>query len=112
MDRINAIAVSGLQAAAVRASVAAENLVKAGAAGFASDAQRASGEFAPKRVEQISLANGGVVAKVRPAPKGLAAADMVTEMVKLSTAGASYRAAAAVIETSEALDQSLMEILA
>lgn len=71
MDRINAIAVSGLQAAAVRASVAADNLVKAGAAAFASDVQRASGEFAPKRVEQISLANGGVAAKVRPSPKGL-----------------------------------------
>ncbi|MEE8516430.1 MAG: hypothetical protein V3T02_07315 [Alphaproteobacteria bacterium] len=112
MDRINAIALSGMQAAAVRASVAADNLVKAGAAAFASDAQRASGEFAPKRVEQISLANGGVAAKVRPAPKGLAAADMVMEMVNLSIADASYRAAAAVIETEQAMGKMLVEILA
>ncbi len=112
MDRINAIAVSGMQAAAVRASVAAENLVKAGATAFASDAQRASGEFAPRRVEQISLANGGVTAKVRPAPKGLATADMATEKVNLSIADASYRAAAAVIETNLAMDRALMEILA
>ena len=112
MDRINAMAVSGLQAAAVRASVAADNLVNAGAAAFASDVQRGSGEFAPKRVEQISLANGGVAAKVRPAPKGLAAADMATEMVNLSIADASYRAAAAVIETASEMDRELMRILA
>lgn len=112
MDRINAIAVSGLQAAAVRASVAAENIVKAGSAAFASDAQRVSGAFAPKRVEQISLAEGGVTAKVRPAAKGLAIADMATAMVNLSIADASYRAAAAVIETDQAMAKTLMEIMA
>ncbi len=112
MDPINAIALSGMQAAALRASVAAENLVKAGAAAFASDAQRASGEFAPKRVEQISLAEGGVTAKVRPAPEGLATADMAMEVVNLSIAAVSYRAAAAVIETDRAMGQTLMEILA
>ncbi len=112
MGPINAIALSGMQAAALRASVAAENLVKAGAAAFASDAQRASGEFAPKRVEQISRANGGVAARVRPAPKGLATADMATETVNLSIADASYRAAAAVIETASEMDRELMRILA
>ncbi len=112
MDGINAIALSGMQAAAVRVSVAAENMVKAGAVAFASDAQRASGEFAPKRVEQISLANGGVVAKVRPAPAGLATADMATEIVNLSIADTSYRAATAVIETNQAMEETLLDILA
>lgn len=112
MDGINAIAMSGMQAAAVRISVAAENIVKAGAQAFASDDQLASGEFAPKRVEQISLANGGVMAKVRPAPAGIATADMATEIVNLSMADTSYRAAAAVIETSQAMEKALLNIKA
>lgn len=112
MDGTPAIALSGMQAAALRTSVAAENLVKAGAAGFATDAQLGNGDLAPKRVEQIGLASGGVVAQVRPAPEGIVFADMATEMVNLQIADASYRAAAAVFDTASAMGRSQLDILA
>ena len=120
------IAVSGLQAATVRLSVAAENIVNArSSAPVEPEGEVPEEVFRPQRVEQRSRAEGGVVAERRPvepatiterdatSPTGFSAVpnvDFGREMVELRIAAQSFKASVEAIRAQMELDEALLDI--
>ena len=126
------ITVSGLQAATVRLSVAAENIVNARSSapvepeGPDGPERKVPEEvFRPQRVEQRSRAEGGVVAERRPvepatiterdarSPTGFSAVpnvDFGREMVELRIAAQSFKASVEALRAQMELDEALLDI--
>ena len=120
------IAVSGLQAATVRLSVAAENIVNArSSAPVEPEGEVPEEVFRPQRVEQRSRAEGGVAVERRPvepatiterdatSPTGFSAVpnvDYGRELVELRLAALSYRQNIEAIRTQMELDEALLDI--
>ncbi len=120
------IAVSGLQAATVRLSVAAENIVNArSSAPVEPEGEVPEEVFRPQRVEQRSRAEGGVVAERRPvepatiterdatSPTGFSAVpnvDFGREMVELRIAAQSFKASVEALRAQMELDEPLLDI--
>lgn len=120
------VAVSGLQAAATRLSVAAENIVNArSSAPVEPDGEVPEEVYRPQRVEQRSRAEGGVSAERRPvepaafterdatSPTGFSAVpnvDFGRELVELRRAALSYRQNVEAIRAQMELDEALLDI--
>lgn len=120
------VAVSGMQAAAVRLSVAAENIVNArSSAPMEPEGEVPEEVYRPQRVEQRSRAEGGVVAERRPvepaaiterdatSPTGYSAVpnvDYGRELVELRLAALSYRQNVEAIRAQMELDEALLDI--
>ncbi len=120
------IAVSGLQAATVRLSVAAENIVNArSSAPVEPDGKVPEGVYRPQRVALRSRAEGGVTAQRRPvepatvterdarSPTGFSAVpnvDFGREMVELRIAAQSFKASVEAIRAQMRLDDALLDI--
>ena len=126
------VAVSGLQVAAARLSVAAENIVNARSRapvepeGPEGPKGKVPEEvYRPQRVEQRSRADGGVTAERRPvepaaiterdatSPTGFSAVpnvDYGRELVELRLAALSYRQNIEAIRTQMELDEALLDI--
>ncbi|WP_343559863.1 flagellar basal body rod C-terminal domain-containing protein [Kiloniella sp. b19] len=119
------IPVSGLQTNAVRASVAANNIVNVRS--VESSALPDLVPFRPSRVEAVSGVNGGVSADVRlregrPVPQGLSGGlagasgieaqsnvSLEQEIVDLKVASTAYKANAAVVRTFDELSDTLLD---
>jgi flagellar basal-body rod protein FlgC len=125
------IAVSGLRAATVRLSVAAENIVNARSSAPVEPegpGSKVSEEvYRPQRVAQRSRAEGGVTAERRPvepatftqrdatSPTGFSAVpnvDFGRELVDLRIAAQSFKASVEAIRTQMELDKALLDIKA
>ena len=126
------VAVSGLQAASARLSVAAENIVNARSSapvepeGPDGPKGKVPEEvYRPQRVEQRSRAEGGVSAERRPvepatvteqdarSPTGYSAVpnvDYGRELVELRLAAQSYRQNIEVIRAQMEMDEALLDI--
>ncbi len=120
------IAVSGLQAATVRLSVAAENIVNArSSAPVEPEGEVPEEVYRPQRVEQRSRAEGGVVAERRPvepattteqdarSPTGYSAVpnvDYGREMVEMLIAAQNFKASVEAIRAQMELDEALLDI--
>lgn len=96
-----AIAISGLQANALRANVAANNIVNQNTAGFEAGQVRTSSVV-------TAGASSGVQAEVFAA----GAVDVATEFSRLILAETAYKAAAATIRVAEDLAQKTVDIIA
>ena len=119
-------AVSGLQAATVRLSVAAENIVNArSSAPVEPEGEVPEEVYRPQRVEQRSRAEGGVVAERRPvvpatttaqdarSPTGYSAVpnvDYGREMVEMLIAAQNFKASVEAIRAQMELDEALLDI--
>ncbi len=124
---IGSIAISGLNAAATRLGVAANNQVNARSTAIATAQGEVLGDaYRPQRVAQSTLANGGVTATVVPvspdhfigtdpaSPTGFSAYPNVNigaELVNLMIAASSYKAAAALLSVEAEIGDSLIDIL-
>ncbi len=120
------IAVSGVQAATVRLSVAAENIVNArSSAPVEPEGEVPEEVYRPQRVEQRSRAGGGVVAERRPvepatvterdaaSPTGYSAVpnvDYGRELVELRIAAQSFKASVEALRAQMELDEPLLDI--
>ncbi|MDX1484997.1 MAG: hypothetical protein R3229_10985 [Alphaproteobacteria bacterium] len=121
------IAISGLNAAATRLGVAANNLVNARSSAPATVEGTVLGAvYQPQQVTQSSLPTGGVMTTLVPvtpgyfiasdanSPTGFSAypnVDVGAELVNLSIAASSYKAAARVLSVEASLGDSLIDIL-
>ncbi len=95
-------AVSGLNANAARAHVAANNVVNANTPGFR-----------PSRVETTSLVagrgiDGGAGVQVQLLDGGGEGVNLVAEFTQLIASNAAYKASAALIRTGRELDDALL----
>jgi flagellar basal-body rod protein FlgC len=122
------IAVSGLRAATVRLSVAAENIANARSSAPVEPGNRVPDEvYRPQRVEQRSRAEGGVTAERRPvepatfterdatSPTGFSAVpnvDYGRELVDLRIAAQSFKASVEALRAQMELDEALLDIKA
>lgn len=97
-----AIAGSGLQANALRAGVAANNIVNANTPGFKAGAVRTGS------VVTAGSAQGGVQARVIEAGE----VEVATEYSRLILAETAYRAAAATLRVAEELAREAVDIVA
>ncbi len=120
------VAVSGLRAATVRLSVAAENIVNARSGAPVEPGDEVPEEvYRPQRVEQRSRAEGGVTAERRPvepatnttrdaaSPTGFSAVpnvDYGREMVEMLIAARSFKASVEAIRAQMELDEALLDI--
>ena len=120
------VAVSGLQVAAARLSVAAENIVNARSSAPVEPGHEVPEEvYRPQRVDQRSRAEGGVSAERRPvepaaiterdatSPTGFSAVpnvDYGRELVELRLAALNYRQNIEAIRTQMELDEALLDI--
>lgn len=124
-------ALSGLNASVARVATAANNIANAGSRAPRPDAEAQPGHFTPQDIRQASAAGGGVTTTtVSRSPASLLAfapgaagaaddgtvavpnVDLAREMADTIAARASYRAAAAVIETADALEKEALNITA
>jgi len=125
------IAVSGLNAASVRLSTAANNIANANDTGALQPAPGQSQPYQPQQVAQQATAGGGTIATdvpvtpaSNPAPdpnsrfanaQGLVAVpnvDTAQELVNSEVAGVSYDANLKVIETASKMQGYLLNIFA
>ena len=120
------IAVSGMRAATVRLSVAAENIVNArSSAPVEPEGEVPEEVYRPQRVALRSRAEGGVTAERRPvepatvteqdarSPTGYSAVpnvDYGRELVELRLAAQSYRQNIEVIRAQMEMDEALLDI--
>ncbi len=127
MTSIGPIAISGLNAAATRLGVAANNLVNARSSAFATATGQVLGTvYQPQQVAQSALTTGGVTTTLVPvtpasfigtdlaSPTGFSAypnVDIGAELVNLSIAASSYKAAAVLLSVEADLSDSLIDIL-
>jgi flagellar basal-body rod protein FlgC len=127
MTSIGSIAISGLNAAATRLGVAANNLVNARTSAFATATGAAQGTvYRPQQVAQSTLTTGGVATTVVPvtppsfiatdpnSPTGFSAYPNVNigaELVNLSLAASSYKASAQLLSVESEISDSLIDIL-
>jgi flagellar basal-body rod protein FlgC len=127
MSSIGSIAISGLNAAATRLGVAANNMVNARSSAFATATGAAqSPVYQPQQVAQSTLSTGGgatTVVPVTPAsflgadansPTGFSAYPNVNigaELVNVALAASSYKAAAQLLSVEADLSDSLLDIL-
>ncbi len=127
MISIGSPAISGLTAAATRIGVAADNLVNARSSATAT----ASGEilgplYRPQQVAQSTMSSGGVTTTATPvspasfiatdtaSPTGFSAypnVDIGAELVNLTFAASSYKAAAGLLSVEADLSDSLIDLL-
>ncbi len=98
-----AIAVSGLNANALRANVAANNIVNASTPDFKSTQVRTT-----SLVTSPLEPGGGVVAQLI----GGGDVDVATEFIRLIEADIAYRANIKVIQTVEGIETEVIDILA
>lgn len=128
MSSVNTIAVTALQTASVRLGVVANNLANAlDSAPVSENGALLASLYAPQAVMGVSLANGGVQPELVPVSpaytlgpdptraSGIAAfpnVDVAAELVNMEIAATSYKAAAALINTSQQLDAALLGISA
>ncbi len=124
---IGPIAISGLDAAATRLGVAANNLANARSTAIATAKGEILGDvYRPQRVAQSTRANGGVTTTVVPvtpshfiatdaaSPTGFSAipnVDIGAELVNLTMAASSYKAAAALLSVEAEISDALIDIL-
>jgi len=97
-----AIAVSGLQANALRAGVAANNIVNQNTAGFT------AGQVRTGSVVTAGSGLGGVQAQVFDAGD----VEVATEFTRLILAETAYRAAAATLRVAEEMARNTVDIVA
>jgi flagellar hook protein FlgE len=97
-----AIAISGLQANGLRASVAANNIVSQNTAGFK------AGQVRTSAVVTAGSSLGGVQAQVFEAGD----VELATEFSRLILAETAYRAAAATIRVAEEMARNTVNIVA
>ena len=97
-----AIAISGLQANALRANVAANNIVNQNTAGFK------AGEARTSSVVTVGSNLGGVRAQVFETGD----VEVATEFSRLILAETAYRAAAATIRAVEEMSRNTIDIAA
>lgn len=97
-----AIAISGLNANALRATVAANNIVNQDTPGFK------AGEVRTNTIVTIGSVLGGVQAQVFEDGN----VDVATEFVRLIRADMAYRAAAQIVRTSEDMARTAVDIIA
>lgn len=123
---IGSIAVSGMNAAAMRLGNAANNLISARSTAPATAAGQLLGAvYAPTQVAQSTLSNGGVTTSIVPvtpslvlgpdanSPTGLSAypnVDVGQELVNLSLASNAYKAAAEVLSVEAEVSKALLDI--
>ena len=126
MSSIASIAISGLQAAAKRVAVSADNVANARTARPVEvEGETPEGVFEPQEVVQTALEHGGVRADVRavnPAtlvvadadsPTGTAAfpnVDLATEIVNQRLAVQDYKAAIRLLEVEDEMFDALLDI--
>jgi flagellar basal-body rod protein FlgC len=124
---IGSIAVSGMNAAAVRLGVAANNLISArSTAPATANGQILGAVYAPQQVAQSTLTTGGVTTTLVPvtpqsfigpdpnSPTGFSAypnVDIGAELVNLSVAANSYKAAAQVLSVESQISKALFDII-
>jgi flagellar hook protein FlgE len=96
-----AIAISGLQANALRANVAANNIVNQNTAGFQAG-----------RVRTSSVVTAGSSSGVQAQVFAAGDVDVATEFSRLILAETAYKAAAATIRVAEDLAQKTVDIIA
>ena len=124
---IGSIAVSGMNAAAVRLGNAANNLISARSTAPATATGQVLGAvYAPQQVAQSSLTTGGVATTLVPvtppsfigpdanSPTGYSAypnVDIGAELVNLSLAANSYKAAATVLSVEAEISKALFDII-
>ena len=117
----------GFDAAATRLGVAANNLVNARSSAFATaEGQLLGAVYQPKQVAQSALSTGGVATSIMPvtpatflgadsaSPTGFSAypnVDIGAELVNLSLAASSYKAAAKLLSVQAEISDSLTDIL-
>lgn len=127
MQSLGPIAISGLNAAATRLGVAANNLVSARSGAFATATGVPLGAvYQPQQVAQSTQSTGGVATTVVPvtpgsfvavnpnSPTGFSAYPNVNigaELVNLSLAASSYKAAAQLLSVEADLSDALIDIL-
>jgi flagellar basal-body rod protein FlgC len=127
MSAIGSIAISGLNAAATRLGVAANNLVNARSSAFATATGEVQGAvYQPQQVAQSALSTGGVAVTVVPvtpasfigadanSPTGFSAypnVDVGAELVNVALAASSYKAAAQLLSVEAEISDSLFDIL-
>ncbi len=126
MSSIASIALSGLQAAAKRIAVSADNVVNARTSRPVEiEGETPEGVYQPKSVEQIPLQGGGVRVALSnvnrsalifadaDSPTGLAAypdVDLAAEIVNQRLALHDYRAAIRILETENEMFDALLDI--
>lgn len=103
------IASSGLRVGATRQAVAADNIVRIGAnaANAANPSDRAP--LGLKQVDTVSLAGGGVAARVLPQPSGEPGSDLAGEIVDARATVQAYRVSAALIRAESEMQGQLLD---
>lgn len=126
MNGITSILLSGLQAAARRFAVSADNVVNIRTSRpVVTEGETPEGVFKPRRVVQIPLEGGGVQAKLQSvepstltfadpdSPTGLAAFPNVSlerEIVDQRVAVSTYKAALAALRAKDEMDDALLDL--
>jgi flagellar hook protein FlgE len=112
MSRVSSTSRSGLNAAAQRLSAAAVDI-----------ANVSTPDYTPRRVEQVSLADGGTATSIAPALSqvstivaGQAAApssvDLAQELTQMLLAQAAFKANARVLDADDKMQKSFLDVLA
>jgi flagellar basal-body rod protein FlgC len=128
MSPINAIALSGLNAAMLRAQASASNIANMRSTGAVAGAS-GPGPYAPLEVREAAMASGGVVARLAPDsraavlsydpqapfadPDGYVASpnvDLVGDMLQLATAGYGFAANLAVVHTADDMTKAVLDM--
>lgn len=104
IGRALAIAVSGINANALRANVAATNIVNVNTPGYK------AGEVRTISQQTTSSAAGGSGVTAQVIESGQV--DLALELTRLIEAEAAYRAGVRVIQTSEEIERYLVDIIA
>ena len=98
-----ATAVSGLKVSALKANVAATNIVNQNTAGYKTKYVRTLSQ-----VTSQAFGGGGVVARVIADGE----VDLAQEFIRLIEAEAAYRANAGVIRTAEDMEREIVDVIA
>ncbi len=105
--QVLATAVSGLKASALKANVAATNIVNQNTAGYKARSVRTLSQ-----VTSQPFGGGGVVAQIIADSQAGGEVDLALEFTRLIEAEAAYRANAAVIRTAEDIEREAVDLIA
>jgi flagellar basal-body rod protein FlgC len=127
MNSIMSIALSGMQAARQRLEVASNNIANAATTGALPVSGGTTSAYQPQRVDQHSVASGGVATTVSPVDPAIVTAyqpdspqanqdgqvaapnvDLVGEVINQRAAFQAYQASARLVGVANELDKTLL----
>jgi flagellar basal-body rod protein FlgC len=114
MNSVSSIALSGMRAAELRLSVAANNIANVSTAAPVDAPADTASAYQPLRVDQTSAAGGGTVAAVRAQLSGDASpgVDLASEAIDVATARYTFAANVGVMRSVAQLQKVLLDAFA